>query len=147
MLLIPIDRGRRSTVPLESRLTFRERVGIFAIVTLKRFRLLLPDDDRNVALFQGLPRFARFQVYLKAVRQESSLAVLTGDQGFLIPLAESCLVILVRLLRVNGASIHKLFYQGKKKGTYLLEVLGGLRQGAPLLRREFLLLDLPLLLA
>jgi hypothetical protein len=79
LLLIPINCGRRSTVPLESGLTFRERVGVFAIVTLKRFRLLLPDDDRNEALFQGLPRLARFQVNLKAVRKESSLAVLTGD--------------------------------------------------------------------
>jgi len=115
LLLIPIDRGRRSAVPLESRLTFRERVGIFAVVTLKRLRLLLPDDDRNKALFQGLPRLARFQVYLKAVRKESSLAVLTGDQSFLIPFAESCLVILIRLLRVDGTSIHKLFAQRKRR--------------------------------
>ena len=64
LLLIPIDRGRRSTVPLESRLAFREWVGIFAIVTLERFRLLLPDNDRNEALLQGLSRLARFQVYL-----------------------------------------------------------------------------------
>jgi hypothetical protein len=125
-LLIPINCGRRSTVPLESGLTFRERVGILAIVTLERLRLLLPDDDRNVALFQGLTRLARFQVYLKAVRQESSLAVLTGDQSFLVPFAESCLVILISLLRVDGASIHKLFGQ-EKMSMYLLEVLRGLR--------------------
>jgi hypothetical protein len=63
-LLIPIDRGRRSAVPLESWLTLRERVGILAIVTLKRFRFLIPDHDRNVALFQGLSWLARLQVYL-----------------------------------------------------------------------------------
>lgn len=95
-------------------------------MTLERLRLLLPDDDRNVALFQGLTRLARFQVYLKAVRQESSLAVLTGDQSFLVPFAESCLVILISLLRVDGASIHKLFGQ-EKMSMYLLEVLRGLR--------------------